>query len=109
MNGFADPVGDDGAGDAAGGALLAEIKQDVGDRLHVILAQDVGGRTSARLHPHVERSVEPERKAARRLIELHRRHSDVEDDPVRRLDAETSGDRVELAEARFREPQPAAG
>ena len=62
-----------------------------------------------RLHPHVERSVEPERKAARRLVELHRRHSDVEDDPVGRLDAEAPGDRVELAEARFREPKPAAG
>ena len=43
------PVGDDGAGDAAGGALLAEMKQDVGDRRLVLVAQDVGGGAPARL------------------------------------------------------------
>ena len=41
------PVGDDGARDAARGALLAEMKQDVGDRLFVLVAQDVGGRAPA--------------------------------------------------------------
>jgi hypothetical protein len=103
------PVGDDGAGDAARGPLLAEVIEDVGDRRLVLVAEDVGGRAPLALHAHVERRVEPERKPAPRLVELHRRNPDVEHDAIGRLDAETLRRRVELAEARFHQPKPAAG
>ena len=42
-------VGDDGARDAPRGALLAEMKEDVGDRRFVVFAQDVGGAAARRL------------------------------------------------------------
>ena len=102
-------VGDDGARDPASGALLAEVKQNVGDRPLVLVAQDVGGRTAAAPHAHVEGSVEAEREAARRLVELHRRNPDVEHDSVHGVDAETLGDLVEIAEARLDKLEPPAG
>ena len=106
VKGCSSPVGDDGAGDAAGGALLAEMKENVGDRGLVLVAQDVGGRAPVSLHAHVEGRLEAQREAARRLVELHRRNPDVEHDAVGRLDAEALGDRVEIAEARFDELKP---
>ena len=102
-------VGDDGARDPPRGALLTEMKQNVGDRRLVLVAQNVGGRTAAAPHAHVEGRVEAQRKAARGFVELHRRHPDVERDPVDRVDAEAPHDRVEFAEARLDKLKPAAG
>ena len=102
-------VGDDGARDPARGALLAEMKQNVGDRRLVLVAQDVGGRTAAASHAHIEGRVEAQREAARRLVELHRRNADVEHDAVHRVDAEALGDLVELAKARLHKLEPPAG
>ena len=62
-----------------------------------------------RLHAHVERRVEPQRKAARRLVELHRRNPDVQDDAVGSLDAEALRNRLEIAEARLHKFQPPLG
>ena len=102
-------VGDDGAGDPPRGALLAEVKQNVGDRRLILLAEDVGGRTAACPHAHVEGSVEAQREAARRLVELHRGNANVEHNSIHRVDAEAPHDLVEIAEARFDELKPAAG
>ena len=85
------------------------MKQNVGDRRLVLVAQDVGGRTAASPHAHIERRVEAQREAARRLVELHRRNADIEHDPVDRVDAETLGDLVEIAEARLHELKPTVG
>ena len=52
------PVGDDGAGDAAGGALLAEMKEDVRQLFDARLGENVGGGHAAPFHTHVERGVE---------------------------------------------------
>ena len=102
-------VGDDGARDPARSALLAEMKQNVGDRRFIFVAQDVGCRTAASSHAHVERRIEAQREAARRLVELHRRNADVEHDAVHSLSAEPFGDQVEFAKARFHKRKPAAG
>ena len=85
------------------------MKQDVGDRPLVLVAEDVGGRPPLRFHPHVDGSVESQREAARRLIELHRRNPDIEHNPIGSLDAEALCDHIELAEAGFRELKAAAG
>ena len=102
-------VGDDGARDSARGALLAEIKQNIGDRRLVFVAQDVGGRTAGSSHAHIEGRVEAEREAARGFVELHGGHPDVERDPVHRIDGETPHDLVELAKARLNKLQPPPG
>ncbi len=105
--GRAHAVGDDGAGDAPRRALLAEIIEDVGDRLFVVFAQDVGGAAPNAFHAHVERRVLAEREAAGGLVELHRGYADVENDAVERLGAEAARDRVEIAEASLDQPQAA--
>ena len=79
------------------------MKQNVGDRRLVLVAQNVGGRTAAAPHAHVEGRVEAQREAARGFVELHRGDADVERDPVHRVDAEALRDRVEFAEARLDE------
>ena len=58
----------------------------------------IGGARSVAAHAHVERTVEPERKAALGLVELHRRHADVEHHAVDGLVAELARHRVEIGE-----------
>ncbi len=77
-------LGDDGAGDSPRGALLAIKIKDVGERLRLQFIDQIGGAAPGPLHAHVERPVEAEGKAALRLVELHRRHADVERDSVER-------------------------
>ncbi len=81
--------------------------------MSAIVASSSSRRMSAALrplsfHPHVEGGVEAQRKAALRLVELHRRDADVEHDSVGLLEAEGLRDRAEVAEARFDQAQPAA-
>src|SRR5271157_6030808 len=102
-------VFDDGAGDAARGALLAEMEEHIGDCRLVLVAQNVSGGPTLASHAHVERRVETQREAALGLIELHRRDADVENDAVDRRDAEFPYDRVEVAEPRLDDAEPAAG
>ena len=73
---------DDGAGDAARGALLAVIPQDRRKRLLVQPHHDVGGAVAGFRHPHVERPVEAEGEAALGLVELRRADAEVEGDAV---------------------------
>ena len=102
-------IGDNGARDSARGSLLAEMKQNVGDRRLVLVAQNVGGRSAATPHAHIEGRVEAQREAARDLVELHRRNADIEHDPIHRLNAETLGDLIELAKTRLHKLEPTAG
>ena len=68
------------------------------------------GRALARLrHPHVERAIRLEGKAAVGPVELHRRHADVEDDAVDRLDPALGKQPVDLAEASLYQLQAAIG
>ena len=101
--------GDDGAGDAAGVPLLAELEDDVGEVALGGLRHHIGGARSFAPHPHVERAVEPEREAALGLIELHRGHAKIEDDAVDRRMAEFFRDAVERREAFFDQRQSAIG
>ena len=77
-------VGDDGAGDAAGRALLAVLEENVGERRLGQAVDEVGGRGAGLAHPHVERAVLLEGEAAGGLVELHRGDADVEHDAVER-------------------------
>ena len=51
------------------------------------------------LHAHVERPLVAEREAALGLVDLHRRHADVEHDAVERIETLRLRDLVEVAEA----------
>ena len=63
---------DDGAGDRAGAALVAQVEEDVGEVRIVFPVDDVGGGGSVLAHAHVERTVALEREAALGVVELHR-------------------------------------
>ena len=58
--------------------------EDVGDRGFVGGVQEIRRRLACLRHAHVERPVALEGKAALGLVELHRRHADVEHDTVDR-------------------------
>ena len=75
---------DDGAGDRARMALLAELEDDVGEIALGRLCHHVGGARAVAAHAHVERPVEPEREAALGLVELHRGDAEIEHDAVDR-------------------------
>ena len=69
---------DDGGGDGAGAALLAEVVEDIGEAVLLERVDQVrGGRALfgvpmfEREHAHVERTIVLEGKAAFGLIELH--------------------------------------
>ena len=74
--------GDDGAGDGARIAFLAEDVDDVGEIGLGGLRHHIRRGRAVMAHPHVERAAEPERKAALGLIELHRGDADVHHDAV---------------------------
>ena len=73
---------DDGAGNGARAALLAEAEQNVGDVGFIKLIDDIGGADAFAGHAHVERTVAHEGEAALRLVELHGGHAEIEDDRV---------------------------
>ena len=103
------PGRDDGAGDAARMALLAELENDVGEialarlRHHVSSARPVGA------HAHIKRTIEPEREAALGLVELHRGHAEIEHDAVHRRVAEFFRDAIERGEALLDQRESATG
>src|SRR5690606_15148564 len=72
----------DGARDAAGVTLFAQFADHVAD-LIVRRAREPGGGAFAprRIHAHVERTVGLEAEAARGVVELWRRHAEVEENP----------------------------
>jgi hypothetical protein len=69
---------DDEAGDAARGVLLAIDIKDAGQLDLVQRVDEVGGGRAAVAHPHVQRTVAHEGKAALGLIQLHRRDAQVQ-------------------------------
>ncbi len=60
-------------------------------------------------HPHVERTVEPEREAALALVELHRRNADIHHDAVNGTYALRRTDVRKIREAVFHQRQTSAG
>ena len=72
----------DGGGDAARLALVAVELEDMGQRAVVPAVDDVRRGLALVGHPHVQRPVAHEGKAALGLVQLHRRHADVEHHPV---------------------------
>ena len=67
----------DGARDAARLALLAIVIEHVGDRRLVGGVEEIGGALALAAHPHIERAVMHEGKAAFLPVELHRGDADV--------------------------------
>ena len=72
------------------------------------LRHHIGRARPGRAHAHVERAVEAEGEAALGLVELHRRHAEIEHDAVDRVVAETARHRFEIGEAILDQRQPAA-
>ena len=75
---------DDRARDRTRVALFAQRGDDGGEIALAGARDDVGRARAVAPHAHVERAVEPERKSARGLVELHRRNAEIEHDAVDR-------------------------
>ncbi len=72
---------DDGSGDPAGKALLAEVADQAGE---IVLGKDgdeIGGALPGSAHAHVERPVQAKRKPASGAVELDRRDAEIKRDP----------------------------
>ena len=81
------------AGDASGITLLAVVPQDTVEAILVPGVHHlIGRKSSALVHAHVERRLYHVGKAALRLVKLRRGHSQIEEHPVRPLDAEGAED-----------------
>src|SRR5579875_3111804 len=64
------PSRDDRACNPPGAALFAVFVKDAGEFLFAFLVDEiVGGQRFPPIHPHIERSVEPEAEAARGIVE----------------------------------------
>ena len=74
----------DGAGDGPRVALLAVAVEDgrASSRSSQLVDEVGGGARLGRIHAHVERRVGGVREAALGLVDLHRRHAEVEQDRV---------------------------
>ena len=92
----------------AGETLLAQRGDDSGQIALGSVRDHVGGAWPLAAHAHVERAVEPERKAALALVELHRRHADVEHDAIDGFVTELARQLVETGEPVFDQREPAA-
>ena len=101
---------DDHASDAPGRTLFSERKEDLGQlpfarrRQHVVGAGSAGG-----IHPHVEDRGLSEREAALRIVKLHRRDSEIEENAVQRRDFAPVEDPTELAKVGVHEGQTGVG
>src|SRR5712691_593076 len=99
--------GDDGAGYAARMALLAENVDDVGKLGLGRLRDHVRRRRPVLPHPHVERTVETEGKAAPGLVELHGGDADVHHDAVDSREALRRANVSQVGKPLFDQRQPA--
>ena len=100
-----DAISHDGAREPSRLSLLAEIKEDVREGFLVGAIDDIRGGRARGFHAHVQWPVEPERKSSRGLIDLHRRHADVERHAIEGGKARERRHRVEIGEARLFEDQ----
>ncbi len=98
---------DDGAGNGARLALLAEQENDVGEVALARGGDHVGRVRAGCAHAHVERTVEAEREAARRLIELHGGDAEIEHDAVDGVKAGRARNMIEIGEALLDQRQAA--
>src|SRR6476620_8177176 len=87
--------------------LLAEGKDDVSEIPFACRVDHVGRAGALAAHAHVERSVETERKAAFRGVELHGRDAEIEHDAIDRVVPRLTGDRVEIGKSIFDQGQAA--
>ncbi len=71
------------------------------------LRHDIGRARAGACHAHVERPVGAEREAALGLIELHRRHAEIEHHAVDQLVAVTRDGRRKIGEPILLEHKPA--
>src|SRR5690606_9688606 len=84
------PPRHDGPCDSPRASLFSELENDVGDAIFIEGVDDIGrrgpllGSSLARSaeHPHVERPVSLEGEPALRLVELHRRDTEIEDNAI---------------------------
>src|SRR5207245_9994815 len=80
---LARPPGHDALGDAGPPPFLPVAQQDPSQLAGRFSVQQVGGGPRFGLvEPHVERPIALEAEPALRVIQLHRRHPEVEDDAV---------------------------
>ena len=101
MSGARRRRGDDRARDPARRALLAVALEDRRKGRFVGLVDQLGGAQALARHPHVERAVGGEGKAALRVLELVRGQAEVEHDAVEALDAGGGKVSGHVAEATF--------
>src|SRR5690242_1163579 len=84
-DGSARALGDDGAGDAAGKALLAVLEEDTAQlRLRQTVDQLGCGALRARTKAHIERTGVLEAESPLRDVELRGADAEIEEDPVDR-------------------------
>jgi len=84
--------------------LLAERGDDRGEIAFAGAGDNIGRIRAVVPHPHVERAVQPERKPALGLVELHRRRAKIEYNTVGRSFRD---DRLQIAEALLHQFEPA--
>ena len=89
--------------------LLAERLDDEGEIALGRRRDHVGGGRAGIAHAHVERTVVAERKAALRLVELHRGDAEIADHAVDQRMAVSLRHLIETGEALLHQNQPAAG
>ena len=95
---------DDRARDPAGRTFLAIVIKYVGDAAFVRRVQQVRRGRPVAAHPHVERSVAQEGKAALGLVKLHGADAEIQHDTVHRLARKG----VEVGKRPLDQPQPVA-
>ena len=88
-------------------ALLSQRDNDGGEIAFARERHDVGRARTFPPHAHVERSVQPERKSALGLVDLHGRNAEVEHYAVDRGNAVMSHKRFEIREAPSGKQEPA--
>ena len=87
--------------------LFAQRRDDESEFALTGARNDVGRARAVTAHAHVERTVVAERKAARGLVELHRRDAEVEHDAVDRRRAADDG--FQIGEPVLDQIEPALG
>ena len=96
---------DDRARHRAGVPLFAESRDDRGEIAFARTRNDCGSARAIVPHAHIERTVEAKRKPALGLIELHRRHAEIEH---RAVDRSVGHDGMQVAKALFDQFEAAA-
>src|SRR5271169_1174435 len=84
------PRPDNGSGDSPRPPFLSEFVNHIGKLALVEVVYHLfGGTLRPRVHSHVERPFRLKTKSARRIVQLQTAHSDIGQQSVRKLPAET--------------------